>query len=576
MVKEYLAELALDAGKNQFKNRVDEQKLKSALMNYIARQQKYNEICTLAEEIDFQGLVEYIDQNLLDAVNNRLFAPNRKNRGQARTSIITAAITYSKAETNQAKQRVTKCISTCLDIIRGFYVSGISKKDYFLASEVVDAVREDTQETVEESTQAILSRLNSMERSLANGSLFSIDKATQLAETGDLSTIESGVTKVLDHISLTHPLYPHFGYTYVGEKLKSKALTQNAKELFPPRYVLTGAVRFGNTYYTDSDKDPLDYAYRHQLPITMEVSKAVKYLGDIPDPIQSEVEGLSGKVVLAVPPKFPPAFPCSIKVGSTVFFDYVLLRTQEILDDGTYIISNRDQDIHFHFEVRINPKRPSKPDFKISMNLANNHELLNYIRFMKTLSEEKDLHIYVLEAGQDIIAGYINDMEYRTGFTSVDEEIDFLDRICAIEDYFKVELTPAGTISADEYHCVIQISDLVRNNEVNITWSEMTFTGILNQHFREELMTMDKELHMLTYIGTGEVNLFGAVFAFRFMRSLKCAHIVDYEKVKKKAEVLDDGDTIKITFRAGEDSSAIDTLNIPDSMDAFINGTRDS
>lgn len=207
-------------------------------MNYIARQQKYNEICTLAEEIDFQGLVEYIDQNLLDAVNNRLFAPNRKNRGQARSSIITAAITYSKAETNQAKQRVTKCISTCLDIIREFYVSGISKKDYFLASEVVDAVREDTQEKVEESTQAILSRLNSMEKFLANGSLFSIDKATQLAETGDLSTIESGVTRVLDHISLTHPLYPHFGYTYVGEKLKSRALTQNAKELFPPRYVL--------------------------------------------------------------------------------------------------------------------------------------------------------------------------------------------------------------------------------------------------------------------------------------------------------------------------------------------------
>lgn len=195
---------------------------------------------------------------------------------------------------------------------------------------------------------------------------------------------------------------------------------------------------------------------------------------------------------------------------------------------------------------------------------------------MKTLSEEKDLHIYVLEARQDIIAGYINDMEYRTGFTSIDEEIDFLDRICTIEDYFKVELTPAGTISEDEYHCVIQISDLVRNNEVNITWSEMTFTGILNQHFREDLMTMDKELYMLTYIGTGEVKLFGAVLAFRFMRSLKCAHIVDYEKVKKKAEVLDDGDTIKITFRAGEDSSAIDTLNIPDSVDVFINGTRDS
>ncbi len=249
-----------------------------------------------------------------------------------------------------------------------------------------------------------------------------------------------------------------------------------------------------------------------------------------------------------------------------MFFDYVLLRTQEIQDDGTYVISNKEQGIHFQFEVRINPKQPSKPDFKISINHVNNHERLNYVRFMKTLSEEKDLHIYVLEAGQDIIAGYINDIAYKTGFASIDEEIDFLDRICAIEDYFKVELAPAGIISENEYRCVIQISDLVRNNTVSITWSEMTFTGILDQHFREELMTMNKELFMLSYIGTGEVKLFGASIVFRFMRSLKCAYIVDYEKVKKKAEILDDGDSIKITFRAGDDNSAIDTLNVPDKM----------
>ncbi len=98
MVKEYLAELALDAGKNRFKDKIDEQKLKSALINYIENQQKYNEVCTLAEEIDFQGLVEYIEQNFLDAVNDRIFAPSRKDRGQARSSIIAAAIAYSKAK----------------------------------------------------------------------------------------------------------------------------------------------------------------------------------------------------------------------------------------------------------------------------------------------------------------------------------------------------------------------------------------------------------------------------------------------------------------------------------------------
>lgn len=566
MVKEYLAELALDIGKKRFKNKIDEQKLKSVLLNYIERQEKYNEVCTFAGEIDFQGLVEYIDQDLLDVVNTRLFALKREDRGQARDRIIAAAIAYSKANTSQARSRVAKCISDCLDIIRGFYFSGISKKEYILASEIVDAVSESTQQIVEEESQAIVSQIESLGKSLANGSLFSIDKAIELAETGDLSAIESGLKKMFDHISLEHPMSPDFGYTYVDGKLLSKALTKEAKELFPPRYVFTGAVRFGDTYYNEPDGDPMDYAYRHQLPITMEVSKAVKYLGNKPDPVQSEVEPFQGNILLAIPPKFPPAFPCSIKIGDIVFFDYILLRTQEILEDGTYIISNREQDTYIHFEVRINPKTPSKPYFTISINDANNHEMLNYVQFMKTLSEEKDLHIFVLEVQQDIIAGYINDMEYKTGFTSVDEEIDFLERICAIEDYFNVRLCPAGKISQEEYQSVIHISDLVRKDEVHTTWDEMTFSGVLDQKFREELMAMDAKMYMISYVGTGVVELFGTSFEFKFMRTLKCANMVDYEKIKKKAEILDNGDSIRITFKAVEDNSAIDTLHIPRSM----------
>lgn len=566
MIAEYLAELALDMGKDKLKDKVDEQKLKTALSNYIERHRKYNEICTLAEEIDFQGLVEYLEQDLFSCVSNRLFEPSKKSRGQARDNIVAAAIAYSKANTDIARHRVAKCIYDCLDIISSFYASDIPKKDCLLASKVVDAVKDDTQEIIETSTQAVLSKLNNLEKNIAYGSLFSIDKAVQLAKDGNLLEIESGFSKVLDHISLTHPMYPLFGYTYTGERLKSKALTKEAKEFFPPRYVFTGAVRFGETYYTNFDKDPLDYAYRHQLPMIMEVSKAVKYLGNIPDPVQSEVEGLAGNEILAVPPKFPPAFPCSIKVGDIVFFDYILFRTQEILDDGTYVISNKEQDNHFHFEVRINPKTLSSPDFTINMSHADNHELLNYARFMKTLSEEKDIHIYVIELRQDIIAGYINDIGYKTGFASMDEEIDFLDRICTIEDYFNVRLNPTGKISEEEYQSVIHISDLVRKDMVCTTWNEMTFTGILDRHFREKLKTMDTELYMFSYVGTGKIELFGASFDFKFMRSFKCAYMVDYEKVKKKAEVLDDGDSIKITFRAGKDNSVIDTLNIPDNL----------
>lgn len=73
---------------------------------------------------------------------------------------------------------------------------------------------------------------------------------------------------------------------------------------------------------------------------------------------------------------------------------------------------------------------------------------------------------------------------------------------------------------------------------------------------------------MFSYVGTSHVELFGAEFEFRFMRTFKCARMVDFEKVKRKAEVLDDGDEIKITFMAGDDKETIDTLKIPEKIES--------
>ncbi len=563
---EFVAGLGFEAAKDRFKEKFDEKQLRSALTVFIEGQRKYNELCSLAEEIDFQGLMEYIEHDLLEDVGIRVFNPRRKKRRQARQEIVDAAVSYSKANTAQAKKRVAKCISICIDIIRDFYVSKhLSIKDYLLANIIVDAVAED----IHESTTAIETSIDAAKSELSAkldnfGTLFSIDKAVALAGAGAFDSLSMGIKKVLDHISLDHPYYPYFGYEYMNGRILSKPLTEEAKKLFPTKYVLTGAVRFGDQYFNDPDGDPLDYSYRHQLPMTMEVSKALKLLGEKPDPLQDEAAVLVGNTMTAMPPEFPPAFPCSIKAGDVTFFEYVLLRTQEILDDGTYIIGNKEQGGSFYFEVDINPNNPSKPDFKVNMTDASNRDLLNYVKFMSALSVEKDLHIYVLSVGEDIIAGYINELNYRTGFSSVEEEIDFLERICVIEDYFDVRLNPSGEISNAEYEAVIQISSLIRNDEVSGTWSKVTFTGILDKHFREELINVKEDLYAFSYVGISHVELFGAEFEFRFMRTFKCARMVDIEKVRRKAEALEEGDEIKISFCAGDDNGTIDTLKIPE------------
>lgn len=205
-------------------------------------------------------------------------------------------------------------------------------------------------------------------------------------------------------------------------------------------------------------------------------------------------------------------------------------------------------------------------DFTVRIHDATNREYLNYARFMQALHNEKMLRVHVLNTEEDLFVGNVNNFNYKTGFQTAEEEIDFLERICAIEDYFQVTMTIDGDISKKEYDTVVWISKLISQEEVETKWSEVNCTGILDHHFRERLIDLDAEIHMLSYVGHTTVNLFGAQFEFDHMRTYKCAIMQDFDRVKKKAEVLDDGDEIRIKFKPGEDDTEIDTLKIPNQV----------
>ena len=567
--EEYLVSLGLDVGLEKFKDKADEDKLRAALQSFITGRKDYYDVCRIADEIDYQGLYDYMTGELKDFVTQRMFSPSKMERGKAREDILSAAVSYANADTDEARRRVMQTVSAAIDIIHSFYAKRVDRKEWLLSSEIVDAVDEAVSGKISASTQVMTDKIEETKNEILkkmDGSLFSIDKATELAENGRIGDVEGGIKKILEHVSLTHPLYPDFGYGYFDGNLRSKALTENAKKNFPVRYSFKGTIKFGNEFYNEQQGDPIDYSYRHQKPFSMEISDAVKYLGDIKAPDQAEVDRLKGKVVVGSPPEFPQAFACSIKVGDMVFYDYVLLRVQEILDDGTYIIGNKEQGGEFYFEIRVNPNNSLKPDFKTKMNNPSIRGLLNQARFMKALREEKDLHIFVLKEQQDFMAGSINDVDYPIGFSSLEEEIDFLERLCDIEDYFHVTFHLNGNIYQQEYNTVLRISDLVRGNDVYGTWTDAAFTGIIDQHFRDELLNIEDEEHEFSYTGESEMELFGEAISFRFMRSFIRARIVELDKVKKKVDILDDGDSIKIKLKAGNDDTAIETLNIPEKM----------
>ena len=175
-----------------------------------------------------------------------------------------------------------------------------------------------------------------------------------MAKSGDAVNLEKIATDFTKGISTQHKLFPDYGFDFRlhngQQRLTSIPLASGAEKKYPPKFKCVGTVRVGDKYVEEITPELIDYANRHQLPLKLNITQAQKLLGTELDPIQYEAEELVGKV-LTVPPKpFHKAFPCSISINDVVEFDYILFRTQEILDDGTTVVSNSKQtDCPFFF-----------------------------------------------------------------------------------------------------------------------------------------------------------------------------------------------------------------------------------
>lgn len=73
-------------------------------------------------------------------------------------------------------------------------------------------------------------------------------------------------------------------------------------------------------------------------------------MGTVRDPSQSQTVNMVGRTAIIHPPAFPPAFPCNVKIDNEVVVEYLLLRTKEIEDDGTFVVTNEEQQ-HFPFKI---------------------------------------------------------------------------------------------------------------------------------------------------------------------------------------------------------------------------------
>ena len=424
-----------------------------------------------------------------------------------------------------------------MSILTKYYRETSNRELRFLTGEIEDFI-EDKHKELEEA-------LSQTRKDFAESSLLSLDNNLLLAKSGEMGSVQNNLITFMDALNSTHPLKPYYGYELgKGNILRSVPLSPQSAKLHPPRFDISATkMRLGNTPISKIDRDIFKKAYNHQIPIHFDIVEAKKFLGTIEDPVQEEANEMIGAHAIVKSPEFPPAFPCNVTIGKDVIVDYLLLRTKEILDDGTYIITNDEQkNFNFYVKMFLNPIS-KKLTFNVTPHNPTNRQYLKYKQLMQRANSGEQVILKILSLNQPLVLGTVDHREIN----QLDAEIEFLKKIITIEDYFNTTIIIPKEITVDDHIVINHLVDLIEGSYKG-SWNEFEFKFNLTEETIKRIEESSEQAYVVFYTGEGIFDIFGKKLKLPLVRRISNAKIFNLEKTKKKAAILDIGDELKVLY----------------------------
>ncbi|MCF8020047.1 MAG: hypothetical protein K9L62_11655 [Vallitaleaceae bacterium] len=375
------------------------------------------------------------------------------------------------------------------------------------------------------------------------------------------------ILKMQDNIiGTTHPYFPHYvlevkklGKEYIPY---SKPLTKEAFEKYPPK--IKGKFSLSDKYKGFKDiRDLLEYSYKTQTEIEINNIELMKMIGDEKDPYQEEIDLLLSKTTdwRIKPKEFPEARPYKIVIeGSGISYDYILLRATRI-EDNKVFLSNKEQgnDAEFNLVFDLENK-------KITINIRFNKgfdtskiSLLKYLQFTKSAISKRKFSIIALEFDTVLAEGLLDGFNYESPFGNIDNEIMFVEYITLIEDHYNTEVEIPKEIKNDDLEAIYYLGEALRYGEIEGTWEDGNFDFVIAEDSADNIKNLEDKPFDLSLVASAKVVVFKKEFPIpKIVRTFKSALMKDLDKVKKKVEVLENGDSIKVTFEAKGDKQYIE------------------
>ena len=522
--------------------------LKERLNSYLSQQQSLNFHISTDEEVDLEGLSEYICTDLIRDVEQRLLG-SKKERAAARKRILNKTVSFASAHTNLSTRRTLKIVDSAIDTIINFYRKKVNRDLLLITGEIEEVVTDEHKKT----RDIIAQEAEHVKSIIKDSAYLSIDRDLRLMEEGKLSEIEKRLGTYVDSISTTHSLFPFFGYKMTTDnKLISVPLNEKAKIQYPENYkIVASDVMLGDQPVYPGDQTFFDRAYRHQEPISFKVLDIQKYLGDVLDPAQSNVQEMVGNQAMIKPPEFPPAFPCSVKIGSETVVPYLLFRTKEILDDGTVVITNEEQK-NYNFTVSISFPKPNGQLLKghsltITVNKPTNLEFLNYLMFLKRVASGECITLFSLNLNKELVQGEFEESDS----TNLDTLIDLYQKITSIESYYNTTFSFQEPITENDLRIIIFVFEMIHDGYSCESDHLIECYITISDEAREFILKLTEQDYLISINVKEQISLFNQTIDISSVQEIDCVRVDNLSRLKEKTSALDNGEQVKVSFIPG-------------------------
>ncbi|MBR4333331.1 MAG: NACHT domain-containing protein [Clostridia bacterium] len=198
---DYVFNLGCDFFKDRIIDKSAKNKLHEALEGYFSKKKIENYDCSLDEEIDFSGLVNFVSQELHGKLEKRLFGMTKEERDQAYQDIINQALVYSHAKSGEAQKRVERIIRDAIDILQDIHWSEVPQSTQYVAVTVIDEMQKQNEKQTKEIIAAIKG-INTQTSSQYKRKLSSIqgDDIPCITKTEGESTYLRSVSEIFDSL----------------------------------------------------------------------------------------------------------------------------------------------------------------------------------------------------------------------------------------------------------------------------------------------------------------------------------------------------------------------------------------